>query len=99
MYSAKDQLVKFWDLDIRHCFKTLVNHRSEVCDLFVINDQRLITGCHDNQLRVFKIDFTDNQFELEPNTADVAPKKAKNTQNGDAENEAIDDDDDNVNLI
>ena len=47
--SGKDTLVKFWDLDIRHCFKTIVTHRSEVCDLVLINDERLITGCHDNQ--------------------------------------------------
>lgn len=28
--SGKDTLVKWWDLDTQHCFKTLVGHRSEV---------------------------------------------------------------------
>lgn len=31
-YSSKDTFIKFWDLDTQHCFKTLVGHRSEVCD-------------------------------------------------------------------
>jgi WD40 repeat protein len=28
--SSKDTLVKFWDLDTGHCFKTLVGHKAEV---------------------------------------------------------------------
>ena len=28
--SSKDTLVKFWDLDTQHCFKTLTAHRTEV---------------------------------------------------------------------
>jgi len=28
--SGKDTLVKWWDLDTQHCFKTLVGHRTEV---------------------------------------------------------------------
>lgn len=28
--SSKDTLVKWWDLDTQHCFKTLVGHRAEV---------------------------------------------------------------------
>ena len=38
--SSKDTYVKFWDLDSRHCFKTLVGHHTEVCasfDLFCVN--------------------------------------------------------------
>jgi WD40 repeat protein len=34
--SSKDSLVKFWDLDTGHCFKTLVAHKAEVnilCDI------------------------------------------------------------------
>ena len=38
-FSSKDTLVKFWDLDTQHCFKTLVGHRTEVgifhCQLFL----------------------------------------------------------------
>ena len=29
MFSSKDRLVKFWDLAVQHCFRTLV-HKSEV---------------------------------------------------------------------
>lgn len=29
-FSGKDTLVKWWDLDTQHCFKTLVGHRTEV---------------------------------------------------------------------
>lgn len=28
--ASKDTLVKFWDLDTEHNFRTLVGHRSEV---------------------------------------------------------------------
>jgi len=55
-------LVKFWDLDTKHCFKTIVSHRSEVNDLILLNDdQTLITGCHDNELRVFELKFKSNE--------------------------------------
>ncbi|KAK2557967.1 WD repeat-containing protein 3 [Acropora cervicornis] len=54
--SSKDSFVKFWDLDTQHCFLTLVGHRSEVWGFAVIQDEtRLITGCSDNELRVWKI--------------------------------------------
>lgn len=28
--SGKDTMVKWWDLDTQHCFKTMVGHRTEV---------------------------------------------------------------------
>lgn len=28
--GSKDTLVKFWDLDTQHCFKTLVGQNTEV---------------------------------------------------------------------
>ena len=30
LISSKDTFIKFWDLDTKHCFYTLVGHRSEV---------------------------------------------------------------------
>jgi U3 small nucleolar RNA-associated protein 12 len=66
--SGKDMLVKFWDLDTRHCFKTIVLHRSEVNDLILLKeDTRLITGCHDNELRVFELVFKDNEDKTNEN--------------------------------
>ena len=82
-------LVKFWDLDTRHCFKTLVSHRSEVNDLILVNDEeRLITGCHDNELRVFQLSFKAEQSQ-ENGDSQTEPslKKLKIT------NENNDDDD------
>lgn len=29
-FSGKDTVVKWWDLDTQHCFKTMVGHRTEV---------------------------------------------------------------------
>lgn len=53
-------LIKFWDLDTRHCFKTLINHRSEVNDFMLSsNGTRLITGCQDNELRIFEIAYKE----------------------------------------
>ena len=74
-------LVKFWDLDTRHCFKTLVSHRSEVNDLMLLNnEERLITGCHDNELRVFEIKFKDALDVEETNLPNL--KKIKTNSNG-----------------
>lgn len=86
-------LVKFWDLDTRHCFKTIVSHRSEVNDLILLNeDQTLITGCHDNELRVFELKFKNNEATNdEPNPS---LKKLKiNDQEENVDDE--DDEDDN----
>lgn len=53
--SSKDSFVKFWDLDTSHCFKTLIGHRSEVWGLTLVKDKYLVTGCGDNELRVWSI--------------------------------------------
>jgi U3 small nucleolar RNA-associated protein 12 len=77
-------LVKFWDLDTRHCFKTLVMHRSEISDLILINNEkRLITGCHDNELRVFDlIDKCETELNglHEKGSTNLTKKKAKLSQ-------------------
>lgn len=73
-------LVKFWDLDTRHCFKTIVSHRSEVNDLILLNDcTRLLTGCHDNEIRVFELTFKDSENDMndDANKVDKNNKKLK----------------------
>ena len=42
--SSKDTFVKFWDLTVQHCFKTLAGHVTEVWDFaFVRNDRYLVS--------------------------------------------------------
>ncbi|NWI14038.1 WDR3 protein, partial [Crypturellus soui] len=56
--SGKDTLVKWWDLDMQHCFKTLVGHRTEVWGLALVSEEkRLITGTADSELRVWDIAY------------------------------------------
>ena len=53
-------LIKFWDLDTRHCFKTLVLHKSEINDLILLKDDtRMITGGQDNELRAYELIYND----------------------------------------
>lgn len=87
-------LVKFWDLDTRHCFKTIVSHRSEINDLILLkDDSRLITGCHDNELRVFEIKYKDNE-PVNEDMPDLKKLKVNGHENG-IEN---DEDDENTSL-
>lgn len=99
---GKDMLVKFWDLDTRHCFKTIVSHRSEVNDLILLNeDSRLITGCHDNELRVFELVYKDVENE-EAKNGEIEPnlKKLKiNEQNGDEMEEQDEENEDSLTSI
>lgn len=65
--GSTDTLVKFWDLDTQHCFKTLTGHRSEVWDLAILKEDRyLVTGCADSELRVFRIQYPDEDDEEDP---------------------------------
>lgn len=58
--GSKDSLVKFWDLDTQHCFKTLIGHRTEVWSLTLMKEDRyLVTGCGDSELRVWKLTNRD----------------------------------------
>lgn len=60
--ASKDTFVKFWDIDTEHNFRTIVEHRSEVWGLAIVkNDQYLVTGCNDNEIRVWKIFFVDTE--------------------------------------
>lgn len=35
---SKDGIIKFWDVDTQHCFKTLIAHRSQVLDFLLFKD-------------------------------------------------------------
>lgn len=78
-------LVKFWDLDTKHCFKTIVLHRSEITDMLVLNDDtRLLTGCQDNEIRVFELTFKDGEkLDETLNKTEPNLKKIKPGQKGD----------------
>jgi U3 small nucleolar RNA-associated protein 12 len=101
--SAKDMLVKFWDLDTRHCFKTLVNHRSEVNDLMLANGgSRLLTGCHDNELRVYELTYKDDLKEAtttepvdEANKKRMKKKKSVTSMNEEEENNTTEENNEN----
>ena len=38
--SSKDTLVKFWDLDIQHCFNTIGAHMTEVWDFVTVKKDK-----------------------------------------------------------
>jgi U3 small nucleolar RNA-associated protein 12 len=79
-------LVKFWDLDTRHCFKTIVSHRSEVNDLVLVNeDTRLITGCHDIELKVFELAYKDEKEGDDDSKPNL--KKLRISDNGEQDEE------------
>lgn len=57
--SGSDGLVKVWDLNAQCCIQTLVGHRGSVGCLTLGNlgtgrGERLVTGCVDGQIRVWK---------------------------------------------
>ena len=58
--SSKDTFVKFWDLSVQHCFKTMTDHIVEVWDLIIVKDY-LISGTSDSELRVFKLTYDESK--------------------------------------
>lgn len=97
LYRSKDTFVKFWDLDTRHCFKTLVTHRTEIWDFVLTHDDtRLITGSIDTELRVFKleepVDKTDESGQPEKRSkTDEASKPTGDAADIDSDDEENDD--------
>ncbi|XP_046392675.1 WD repeat-containing protein 3 [Ischnura elegans] len=70
--SSKDTFVKFWDLETQHCFKTLIGHRTEVWDISILKDGKyLVTGCGDSELRVWSMNFIDNEFDEKPEVREL----------------------------
>ncbi|XP_053697012.1 WD repeat-containing protein 3 [Sabethes cyaneus] len=58
--SSKDTQIKFWNIETQCCFKTIIDHRSEVWSIALMrNDDFLVAGSGDSQLTVYKI--TENR--------------------------------------
>ncbi|XP_049287389.1 WD repeat-containing protein 3 [Anopheles funestus] len=54
--SSKDTQIKFWNIETQCCFKTIVDHRTEVWDIVLMrNDDFLVCATADTQLSVYKI--------------------------------------------
>uniref|UniRef100_A0A8W7PMQ4 Small-subunit processome Utp12 domain-containing protein n=1 Tax=Anopheles coluzzii TaxID=1518534 RepID=A0A8W7PMQ4_ANOCL len=54
--SSKDTQIKFWNIETQCCFKTIVDHRTEVWGIVLMrNDDFLVCGTADTQLSVYKI--------------------------------------------
>ncbi|EDL85540.1 WD repeat domain 3 (predicted), isoform CRA_b [Rattus norvegicus] len=70
-------MVKWWDLDNQHCFKTMVGHRTEVWGLVLVSEEtRLITGAADSELRAWDIAYLqeiDDPEEPEPKKIKECP--------------------------
>uniref|UniRef100_A0A8D8K872 WD repeat-containing protein 3 n=2 Tax=Culex pipiens TaxID=7175 RepID=A0A8D8K872_CULPI len=53
---SKDTQIKFWNIETQSCFKTIVDHRTEVWGVVLMrNDDFLVAGSNDSQLSVYKI--------------------------------------------
>jgi U3 small nucleolar RNA-associated protein 12 len=56
--SSKDTLIKVWDLSVKACVETLVEHPCEVLKMTVLQKQSiLITGSSDSDLRIYKFNM------------------------------------------
>lgn len=63
--SSKDTQIKFWNIETQSCFKSIVDHRTEVWGITLMrNDDFLVAGSGDTQLAVYKI--SDNITSQEP---------------------------------
>lgn len=51
---SKDTQIKFWNLETQFCFKTLVDNRTEVWALALVNDL-MIAGCGESTMNVYRI--------------------------------------------
>jgi U3 small nucleolar RNA-associated protein 12 len=87
--SSRDSLIKFWDLDIQHCFSTLAGHVSEVWDFELIKDGRyIISGSGDSELRVWKLTFEEDGVGSEAKVPEPSMKKLKVEDGEDNKDEA-----------
>ncbi|GAB0099212.1 WD repeat-containing protein 3 [Sergentomyia squamirostris] len=52
---SKDTQIKFWDLETQNCFKTLVDHTTEVWALGLFRDGFLVSGSSETSLNVYRV--------------------------------------------
>lgn len=82
--SSKDTQIKFWNLTTQTCFKTIIDHRSEVWHIALMRDcQYLISGSSDTTLNVYKIQVTSSIA-----TEDVSKGEA-NDMNGNLDEDTM----------
>lgn len=62
--SSKDMQVRFWNTDTQFCFKTIVDHNTEVWGLALLRDDTfLVTGSKETSLRVYRLSENDAHQE------------------------------------
>uniref|UniRef100_A0A1B0D7A8 protein-synthesizing GTPase n=1 Tax=Phlebotomus papatasi TaxID=29031 RepID=A0A1B0D7A8_PHLPP len=52
---SKDMQIKFWDIDTQNCFKTLVDHTTEVWALGILRGGFLVSGSSEATLNVYRV--------------------------------------------
>ncbi|XP_059621938.1 WD repeat-containing protein 3 [Phlebotomus argentipes] len=52
---SKDTHIKFWDIETQNCFKTLVDHTTEVWGLAILRGGFLISGSSEPTLNVYRV--------------------------------------------
>lgn len=54
--SSKDMQVKFWNINMEYCFKTIIDSQTEIWGMSLMKDDSfLVTGSRDDKLNVYKI--------------------------------------------
>uniref|UniRef100_A0A7G3B4Q4 Putative wd40-repeat-containing subunit of the 18s rrna processing complex n=1 Tax=Lutzomyia longipalpis TaxID=7200 RepID=A0A7G3B4Q4_LUTLO len=53
--SSKDMQIKFWDIETQNCFKTLVDHSTEVWALALLRGGLLVSGSSESTLSVHRV--------------------------------------------
>lgn len=58
--SSKDMQIRFWNIETQFCFKTIVDHHTEVWGLSLLRDDSfLVTGSKETALRVYRLTNSD----------------------------------------
>lgn len=52
---SKDMQIKFWDIETQNCFKTLVDHTTEVWALGILRGGFLVSGSSEATLNVYRV--------------------------------------------